>query len=84
MYWCIAAYYVSADFQYLPESFGQYKACALLKQRLIASRYHLSDSIQLSITWVYPAQFNGASPGSTAVRPRGELELLISILCTHL
>lgn len=83
MYWCITAYYANADFQQLPESFGPYNVCALLKPR-ISSRYHLSDSVPLSITWVYPAQLNGASPGSTAVTPRGELGLLISILCTHL
>lgn len=81
--WCIAAYYASADFQQLPESFGQY-VCVPLKTHFITSRYHLSDSIQLSITWLYPACFNGAAPGSTAVQPKGGLQLLISILCTRL
>lgn len=83
MYWCSTAYYANADFQQLPEFFGQYNVRALLKTH-ITSRYHLSDSVQLSVTWVYPAQFNGASPGCPAVTPRGELGLLISILCTHL
>lgn len=84
MYWCTATDYATQDLQELPESFRQQNIYALLKTHIITSSYHLSDSVQLSITQVHPAQFNGAPPGFTAMQLKEESGLLFSILFTHL